>query len=184
MLASVGPLLLREPFARTNGNEGVNAGDLGNNSKSLCGGRDFAGLRKPGWRAAAGCGGEFDQCFHKACGHEQIHYEFQETQNLAEEFEFGQWKLEIVQVAHGLLQETFEFRKKIGQVAGTAEDRFRAGAGDSGSADPGTLFEWGSERHMDPVQRRSHAALSGRSRLADQTGSRLARLDQVRARSE
>ena len=86
MLASVGPLLLCEPFARTKGNEGVNAGDLGNNSKSLCGGRDFAGLRKPGWRAATGCGGEFDRGFYKACSEEQSRFQFQETQNLAEWF--------------------------------------------------------------------------------------------------
>ena len=59
-----------------------------------------------------------------------------------------------------------------------AENRFRAGAGHSGSADTRALYVGRSGRHVESSQRRCHAALSGRPRLAIEDCTRLARTDQ------
>ena len=78
----------------------------------------------------------------------------------------SQWKIEVCEHA----QE----RQEENDCAGPAEDRPGAGAGHSGSVDPRALPERRSGRQVGSVQRRGHAALSGRSRLAIEDRARLA----------
>ena len=69
--------------------------------------------------------------------------------------------------------------QEVGEGARPAENRFREGAGNPGSADPRALHDRRSHRHVEPGQRRGHAPLPGGPRLAEQDRSRLACADQA-----
>src|SRR5215469_103035 len=59
-----------------------------------------------------------------------------------------------------LAQEIFE-------SARTAENRLSPRVGHSAGTDPGTLFDRRAQRDMEPGQRRRHAEVPGRSRMAE-----------------
>src|SRR5215831_11482935 len=59
-----------------------------------------------------------------------------------------------------LAQEIFE-------GARTAENRLRPRVGHPAGTDPGTLFDRRAQRDMEPGQRRRHAEVPGRSRMAE-----------------
>jgi hypothetical protein len=70
-------------------------------------------------------------------------------------------------------------RKKSARVRGQQKIDSERAQRYSGSPDPRALFERRSHRHVEPGQRRSHAPLPGRPRLAKQDRARLARADQA-----
>ena len=71
------------------------------------------------------------------------------------------------------------FTKEIGPCSRAAEDRFRTGAANSASSDSRALFDWRSHWHLEPGERRGHAALSSRPGMAVKNRPRLARSDQA-----
>ena len=77
-----------------------------------------------------------------------------------------------------------EFAQENGARARAAENRLRPGRTNSGSVNPGALSDRRAYRKLEHRERRRHAPLSGRSWLANERGSRLARADPVGPRTE
>jgi len=83
--------------------------------------------------------------------------------------------------AHGFIQEAPE---EVDAGARATEDRSATGPGNSGSSDSRALFERPGDGYLERSQRRSHATVPGRQRVAEQDRPRLPSADQVRFGAE